>query len=41
MNCYHHSFGFAAGFEEGPNVVQPDLIVICDPDKVNEDNKYL
>jgi Uma2 family endonuclease len=32
--------GFATKFEEDPNVVQPDVIVICDPDKVNEDNKY-
>ncbi len=33
-------FGFATKFEEDPNVVQPDLIVICDLDKVNADNKY-
>jgi Uma2 family endonuclease len=33
-------FGFATKFEEDPNVVQPDVIVICDEDKVNEDNKY-
>jgi Uma2 family endonuclease len=33
-------FGFATKFEEDPNVVQPDVIVICDPEKVNEDNKY-
>jgi prevent-host-death family protein len=33
-------FGFAAKFEEDPNVVQPDVIVICDADKVNETNKY-
>ena len=33
-------FGFATKFEEDPNVVQPDIIVICDADKVNEDNKY-
>jgi Uma2 family endonuclease len=33
-------FGFAAKFEEDPNVVQPDVIVICDPDKVNQDNRY-
>ena len=33
-------FGFASKFEEDPNVVQPDVIVICDEDKVNEDSKY-
>jgi len=33
-------FGFATKFEEDPNVVQPDLIVICDLDKVNADHKY-
>ncbi|HBE77255.1 MAG TPA: prevent-host-death protein [Firmicutes bacterium] len=33
-------FGYATKFEEDPNVVQPDVIVICDPDKVNGDNKY-
>lgn len=32
--------GFALKFEEDPNVVQPDLLVICDEDKVSEDNKY-
>jgi Uma2 family endonuclease len=33
-------FGFATKFEEDPNVVQPDIVVICDKDKVNEDSKY-
>ncbi|PKM89863.1 MAG: prevent-host-death protein [Firmicutes bacterium HGW-Firmicutes-12] len=33
-------FGFATKFEEDPNVVQPDVIVLCDEDKVNEDNRY-
>ncbi|HBF39517.1 MAG TPA: prevent-host-death protein [Firmicutes bacterium] len=33
-------FGFASKFEEDPNVVQPDVIVICDMDKVSQDNKY-
>ncbi len=33
-------FGFATKFEEDPNVVQPDIIVVCDENKVNEDNKY-
>ena len=32
--------GYATKFEEDPNVVQPDVVVICDEDKVNEDNKY-
>jgi prevent-host-death family protein len=31
--------GFATKFEEDPNVVQPDVLVICDQDKV-VDNKY-
>lgn len=33
-------FGYATKFEEDPNVVQPDVIVICDEDKVSVDNKY-
>lgn len=33
-------FGYATKFEEDPNIVQPDVIVICDEDKVNEENKY-
>ncbi|MTI95242.1 MAG: Uma2 family endonuclease [Firmicutes bacterium] len=32
-------FGFAAKFMEDPNVVQPDIVVVCDKDKV-QDNKY-
>ena len=32
-------FGFATKFEEDPNVVQPDIVVICDLDKV-KGNKY-
>jgi prevent-host-death family protein len=32
--------GYALKFEEDPNVVQPDVLVICDEEKVNEDNKY-
>ena len=31
--------GYAPKFKEDPNVVQPDLIVICDPENV-EDDKY-
>ena len=27
--------------EEDPNVVQPDIVVICDEDKVDKDNKYV
>jgi len=33
-------FGFATKFEEDPNVVQPDVVVICDEDKVNEESRY-
>ena len=33
--------GFAIRFEEDPNVVQPDVVVICDEEKVNEENKYV
>ncbi|NLY88002.1 MAG: Uma2 family endonuclease, partial [Firmicutes bacterium] len=33
--------GFATKFEEDPNVVQPDVVVICDWEKkVSEDGKY-
>lgn len=32
-------FGYATKFEEDPNVVQPDVIVICDLNKII-DNKY-
>lgn len=32
--------GYALKFEEDPNIVQPDIFVICDKEKVNEDNKY-
>lgn len=35
-----HLYGYATKFEEDPNVVQPDIIVICDLDKVTEDKKY-
>lgn len=33
-------FGYATKFEEDPNIVQPDIMVICDENKVNEANKY-
>lgn len=33
-------FGFAVKFEEDPNVVQPDVVVICDKEKVNADGRY-
>jgi prevent-host-death family protein len=33
-------FGFATKFEEDPNVVQPDVVVICDKEKVNADGRY-
>lgn len=32
--------GYALNFAEDPNVVQPDLVVICDPEYVSEDGKY-
>ncbi len=32
-------FGYATKFQENPNVVQPDIIVICDENNVKE-NKY-
>ena len=31
---------FAFALEKEPNVVQPDIIVICDEDRINEENKY-
>ena len=34
-------FGFAIKFEENPNVVQPDIVVICDEENVNAENKYM
>lgn len=34
-------FGYATKFEEDPNVVQPDVVVICDEEKINEENKYV
>ncbi len=33
-------FGFATKFEEDPNIVQPDIIVVCDTDKVNKNGRY-
>jgi len=33
-------FGFATKFEEDPNVVQPDIVVICDEEKVNAEGRY-
>lgn len=33
-------FGLAVTFEEYPNVVQPDIVVICDQDKVNAHGQY-
>ncbi len=32
--------GYAIKFEEDPNVVQPDILVICDEEKINEKNEY-
>ncbi len=33
-------FGKAARFEDNPNVVQPDMFVMCDTDQVDEKGKY-
>ena len=33
-------FKDAECFEDDPNVVQPDVLVICDEDKVDEDDRY-
>ncbi len=33
-------FNRADRFEEDPNVVQPDIIVMCDEEKVTQDGKY-
>jgi Uma2 family endonuclease len=33
-------FGYATKFEEDPNVVQPDIVVICDEDKVDASGRY-
>lgn len=35
-----HLYGYATKFEEDPNVVQPDIVVVCDLDKVTADKKY-
>lgn len=32
--------GYAEKFPEDPNVVQPDLVVICDEENVTDDEKY-
>jgi prevent-host-death family protein len=34
-------FGFATKFEEDPNVVQPDVVVICDEENVNAEGRYV
>lgn len=33
-------FGYATKFEEDPNVVQPDIVAICDEDKVDASGRY-
>ncbi|MCK9526575.1 MAG: type II toxin-antitoxin system Phd/YefM family antitoxin [Limnochordia bacterium] len=33
-------YGWATKFSEDPNVVQPDVVVICDPERVNDDGRY-
>ena len=35
-----HLHGYATKFSEDPNVVQPDIVVICDPEKVTAHGKY-
>lgn len=32
--------GYAEKFSEDPNVVQPDLVVICDEENITDDGKY-
>ncbi|MEJ6949502.1 Uma2 family endonuclease [Natronospora cellulosivora (SeqCode)] len=34
-------FGFATKFEEDPNVVQPDIVVVCDEDNIDEKGRYI
>ncbi len=33
-------FGLAVKFEDYPNVVQPDIVVVCDQDNVDDDGRY-
>ncbi len=33
-------FGEAERFEDNPNVVQPDILVICDPENIDEKDTY-
>ncbi len=33
-------FGWATKFDEDPNVVQPDVVVICDIENVTDEGKY-
>ncbi len=33
-------FGYATKFNENPNVVQPDVVVICDLEHITEEGKY-
>ncbi len=33
-------YGEADKFEDNPNVVQPDILVICDQDQINENGDY-
>lgn len=33
-------FGYATKFNENPNVVQPDVVVICDLENITEEGKY-
>lgn len=33
-------YGWGTKFSEDPNVVQPDVVVICDPERVTDDGQY-
>ncbi len=33
-------FGKAASFDDNPNVVQPDIVVVCDQEEIQEDGTY-
>jgi Uma2 family endonuclease len=33
-------FGWGTKFSEDPNVVQPDVVVLCDPENITDDGQY-
>lgn len=33
-------YGWATKFTEDPNVVQPDVVIICDPENVTDEGRY-